>query len=184
MIFLENIWIWLALAVAFVAIGWSFSQGLGSAKPLLIGVASAIVALALGLFLVYGIQTDRQKVIATVQSLGKAVADNDLEKVCSFVEPEAKETLDKAKHHMGLVKIEWTKIRDLKVPKINYFTSPPSVIVSFRGTVGGKVLAFDAPFTVQVMFTEVLFRQGADGKWYVTDECRFAYPGYDGQKTQ
>ncbi|MDD3586695.1 MAG: hypothetical protein PHQ75_05890, partial [Thermoguttaceae bacterium] len=118
MIFLENIWIWLALAVACVAVGWSFSQGLGSVKPLLIGAGLAMVTLGLGLFLVYGFQTDRQKVIATVQSLAKAVADNDIEKVCSFVEPQARETLDKAKYHMGLVKIEWTKVRDLKVPKI------------------------------------------------------------------
>lgn len=182
MIFLENIWIWLAIAVMAVATGWSFCQGLGSVKPLLIGAGSAVVTLGLGIFLVYGIQTDRQRVIQTVNALARAIAANDLDKVCSFVEPQARETLAKAKYHMGLVKIEWTKVRDLKVPKINYYTSPPSVIISFRGTVGGRVLSFDAPFTVQVVFTEVLFRQGSDGKWYVTDECRFVYPGYDGQK--
>lgn len=181
MILLESIWLWLGLALGAVVIGWAFFQNSGHIKPLLLGSLAAVVLLVVGAALVYGVQTDRKKVKQTVHLLADAIAENDLNKVCSLIEPQAKETIAKARHHMGLVKIEWTKVRDLKVNKVNYYTSPPSVVATFRGTVAGKVLDFNTPFTVQVVFTEVLFRQGANGSWYVTDQCRFNYPGYDGK---
>lgn len=181
MILLENVWCWFGLAFGAAVIGWAFFQNSGHVKSLILGIGAAIFLLTLGLTLVYGVQTDRKKVIQTVYDLAAAIADNSVDKVCSHIEPEARETIAKAKHHMGLVKIEWTKVRDLKVGKVNYYTSPPSAVVAFRGTVGGRVLVYDMPFTVQVQFTEILFRQGADGKWYVTDQCKFVYPGYDGK---
>ena len=181
MIFLENSWIWLALAATIFIVAWVMFQQSGKLKPLAIGATVAALVLALGFVLVFCVETDRQKVVRTINALADAIAENDVEKVCSHLEPEAAQLKSEAKRHMGLANIEWTKVRDLKIGKINYYTSPASVSAAFRGTVGGRVRQYDAPFTVVVQFTDVLLREGDDGKWYVTDQCVFSYPGFEGR---
>ncbi|MDO5552310.1 MAG: hypothetical protein Q4G68_00985 [Planctomycetia bacterium] len=128
--------------------------------------------------LVFCVQTDRKQVRTTIAQLAEAIAANDVNKVLTFVDEDAYDTMEKAKSHMGTATIEWAKVRDFRVVNINYFTPEPLAIVSFRGSVGGKAKGLDVPFTVVVQFTEVELIKNADGKWRVTDNCRFSYPGY------
>lgn len=177
----ESVVFW-AVCVAFAAV---FSLALGRAtnrKSLtLVGLGATLATAALGAFCLFCVDTDRKAVRRTVSSLVEAVGRDDVEATLRHVSPNALKTRLKARSHMGLARIEWAKVRDLKILEINRFTSPSRAVVRFRGSVGGLVVGDAAKFTVVVEFSEVELREEEPGVWRVTDRCRFSYPGFSGE---
>ena len=177
----ENIWIWIAFAVFVIICGWGFYSSTNKLKVLSIHFIIALMIMTVGIILVFFVDTDRKIIRHRINDLADAIAQNDVETVVSFIAVDSVTTKMKARFHMKLANIEWTKVRDFSVDSVNYFTSPPTATIRFVGTVHGRAVVFDTPFTVQVRFTEVELIQEDDGQWYVTDNCRFEYPGYNGE---
>ncbi|MDO5581888.1 MAG: hypothetical protein Q4G69_12225 [Planctomycetia bacterium] len=176
-LFLESIWIWGVLA-AFIAIaGWVIFKNTGKLLPFGLFILIAAAVLGTGFVLVFCVKTDRKEIRATILNIAGSVAKNDVPGVCEYIVPDAKKTIRKARFHMSLVELEWSKVRDFKILSINYFTSPPIAHVSFTGTVGGQVRASDYKFTTApVHFIDVELIKDGD-RWLVTDRCNFQYPG-------
>ena len=181
-LFTESFLFWL-LCVGFAAV-FSFALWTGTRrKPLLIlGLCATLTTAFLGAFCLYGVETDRKAVRRTVEALADAVDRDDVDAALELVSATAFKTRFKARAHMGLARIEWAKVRDLKIVEINRHMSPPRAVVRFRGSVGGRISGFDASrFTVVVDFSEVELREEEPGVWRVTDRCHFSYPGYSGE---
>lgn len=179
-LFLENIWIWGILSLFTLIIGWGFFKSSGKLIPLLFFMIGSLLIFGTGFIFVYCVKTDRKEIRATILDIAAAVAKNDIPEVCNFIVPDAKQTIRKAQFHMGLVELEWSKVRNFKIMSINYFTSPPIAHVSFTGTVGGKVRGAEYKFTTApVHFIDVELIKDGD-QWLVTDRCKFQYPGYQG----
>ena len=185
MILTESLIAWIVIAVAIAGIGVSFYKGLNKIAFLWGGLVGAVLALALGVVCVFFVQTDAKAVKQTILDLATAVRNNDVEAVCSFIASTATRTERNARFSMGLAKIERTKITDYRLIELNQYTSPPKAIIACRATVSGTSShsatfgdGANVPFTVIVAFTSVELRKEEDGKWRVTDECEFKYPGF------
>ncbi len=178
----ESVFFW-SVCVAFAA-GFTLATWLGTRRKasLFIGLAATFATAALGAVCLFCVETDRKAVRRTVLALAEAVGRDDVDATLSLVSPSALKTRLKARTHMALAEIERAKVRDLEIVEINRFTSPPRAVVRFRGSVGGRVLGFDAAkFAVVVDFSEVELREEEPGVWRVSDRCRFGYPGYSGE---
>ena len=178
-LFTESILFWLIAASACAFCGFALSTGLAKRQYAVGGVCFALCLAALGVVLVYCVDTDAKSVRRSIDGLVEAVGRDDVEGVLSFVAPDANRTRLLATFNMGLADVERAKISDFKVLEITRTTSPPRARVSLRGVVAGKASSVETyPFTVVVDFTKVELRLGLDGVWRVTDECEFHYPGY------
>ena len=175
----ESILFWLGVASACAFSGFALSTGLAKRRYAVGGVCAALCLSALGVVLVYFVDTDAKSVRRSIDGLVDAVGRDDVEGVLAFVAPNANRTRRLATFNMGLADVERAKISDFKVLEITRTTSPPRARVSLRGVVAGKASSVETyPFTVVVDFTKVELRLGLDGVWRVTDECEFHYPGY------
>ncbi|MBR5627162.1 MAG: nuclear transport factor 2 family protein [Thermoguttaceae bacterium] len=180
-ILFENIYIWIALGAVFLLCAFALYRATANYSVLSTCLVLAVISWGLGVVLVYYVKTDRKEIRHTVQGLADAIAENDLEKVLSYVAEDAVKTRQLAQYHLELATIEWTKVRDFKIVNINYYTAPPTATVSFRGSVSGNAGVsgvLETQFTVVVNFTEVGLVKESDNKWRVTDRCVFDYPGY------
>ena len=175
----ENLWIWILLAGMSVFAGSILYTQTGSLKAMLCFAGSAVVLLALGCFLVYGVPTDRKEIKRAIYELADAVERNDLPAVLALLDPSAKETIGEATRHLKMADIEVANVTNFRINGINRFTSPPTALASFNGTVRGTVSAamMTSPFAVIVRFESVELSKSPDGRWRVTDNCRFSYPG-------
>jgi len=175
----ESLLFWAVVAASCAFCGFALATGLAKRQYAVGGACVAFGLLALGIVLVFFVDTDAKSVRRSIDGLADAVARNDVEGVLALVSPDAERTRGLASSHMKLANIERAKVSDYKLLEITRATSPPRARVSLRGVVSGKSSSFDAyPFTIIVDFTQVELRLGQDGVWRVTDECEFRYPGY------
>ncbi len=180
-IIFESVIFWAIITITFSAFGGCFYCVLGKKKIGVILLVAAIISIIVGYICIMKIQTDRKMVRQTILNLAAAIEQNDVERVISYLTFDAESTKQKARYHMGLAKIEWTKIRDFKIISINNYTSPPMAHVQFTGTVSGTTSGyFNGRFTIPVHFIDVELLKEDDGKWYVTERCEFKYQGYNG----
>ncbi len=181
-LFTESILFWLIVVIACAFCGFALSTGLAKRRYAVVGVCGALCLSALGVVLVYFVDTDAKSARRSINGIVEAVGRDDVEGVLAFVASNANRTRRLATFNMGLADVERAKISDYKTLEITRTTSPPRARVSLRGVVAGKVNSFETyPFTIVVDFTKVELRLGADGVWRVTDECEFHYPGYSSE---
>ncbi|MDO5308839.1 MAG: hypothetical protein Q4G03_05035 [Planctomycetia bacterium] len=178
-LFTENYLAWIAIAAVCVLIGHAVFTGTSKRVFFFAGFGACVLALAIGAYLVFFLQTDSKLVRKTIYDLADAVEHNDVERVVEMVSATATRTRRIARVQMALADVEHTKVTDLHVDEINRLTSPPRARVHFRASASGKATGIDSyPFTVLIEFTAVELRLEPDGHWRVTDNCSFNYPGY------
>lgn len=178
----ENVLFWAIAAGGLFAFGFALSRGTGKAAFLWGGATFGVLTAILGLFLVFGVETDRKIVRATIFDAAAAVANNDVDGVLERLDPNAKGLRRAVERNLGRVEVEWAKIRDFQILEMNYHTSPPRALVSFRASAGGVGDGIDAlSFTVVLHFTEVELRRVASGDWRVAERCKFRFVGGDSE---
>ncbi len=175
----ENVLFWAVAAAGLVAFGGALSRGTGKKAFLWLGAALGVSAAGLGLYLVFCVPTDRKAIRETIFETAAAVANNDIEGVARRLDPDEYRLGRAAERALERAEVEWAKVRDFEIREINYHTSPPRAIVSFRASAGGADENGEFPFTVVLHFTEVELRRDADGAWRITDRCEFRLVGGD-----
>ena len=120
--------------------------------------------------------TDREQIEATLNEIARALEANDLELVCSFIEPDAETTRILAAVNMALVTVKSAKVRNLEV-QVNLLTSPPVAETRFMGNFDceGKAVMgnmMPVPDDRYLLNFEVDFHL-IDGRWMVGDNVKF-----------
>lgn len=177
----ENFWLWLLIGGLFVAAGFVLYSAWGKWRPFAALAALGLTVIAVGAAVVFFLPNDRKTIRRTVERLAEAVENNDIEQVVSLIDSTAGKTVAKAVHHLGLAKIDRAAVNQLQIKSVNYYTSPPTAVVAFNGSVSGHEKMFGTLFSITVHFDEVELVKNAAGEWKVTDRCFFRYPGYDGR---
>lgn len=179
--FTTNIWIWVGLGAFFIAAGFVLFSVRGKFRFALGGIAVGLAVVLVGLAIVFFLPTDRKAIRSVIYGVADAVEKNDIDRVVSYLDSTATQTAAKAVHHMGLARIDRANVRQFNIKSVNFYTSPPTAVVAFNGSVAGHEKMFGSSFTVVVHFDEVELVKGADGNWRITNRCVFRYPGYDGR---
>lgn len=178
----EHLWVWIVAGGFVFAIGAILFSQSGNIKAFIVFSGCALLILGLGVFLVRFVKTDRKEIKKTIYELADAVERNDLPGVLDRIDGAAGKTIAKATHHLGLARIESAKVSLFSIKNVNRYTSPPTATVVFNGAVRGNVSvsSIASDFVIVVHFESVELAKSSDGRWRVTDHCRFKYPGYDG----
>jgi hypothetical protein len=126
------------------------------------GVAILVVA---GVGLEWMIQTDAERVEATLAGAVDALEADDLERFSEHLAPEATATRQRAGYALSIVNVTSFKITGLRVT-FNDLTSPPSAEARFRVTVRYRERAGIASGVYRAEFAVRLRRD--DGRWLIT----------------
>ena len=145
-------------------------------KSVLVAIVAVLLIAVGGVALEKWWVTDREQIEATLNEIARALEANDLELVCSFIEPDAETTRILAAVNMALVTVKSAKVRNLEV-EINRLTSPPVAETRFMGNFdceGKAVMGNMIPVPDNKYFldfeAEFLL---IDGRWMVGDEVKF-----------
>ena len=178
-ILFESLWLWLGFSLLIAAFGGAAYLGTQNRKALLGCFAGAAAVLAIGLFCVYGIETDYKSISKMLSRLADAIENDDLAQVKTFIHPSATETIIKAELNMAQVRITRAKFHNLKVES-NSMTVPPTAQVKFTAVVHYKFKSWAASLfpglenesgLVRVQFDVVL--EKTNQYWVVTEKCDF-----------
>ena len=102
------------------------------AKPA-IYIAVAFLLLTIILVMVgINVQTHREKIETVLSEVAQAVEDNDLQKVLSYVHPEAADSLARAKSEFPNYKFTEARITGVKSINVDQRTSPMSAVAEFH----------------------------------------------------
>lgn len=180
--FIENFWIWLLIAAFFGFAGYASYTGTRNRKALIILEALAVLVFIAGFLVTTFIDTDYKSISRMLTKLAKAIEEDDVAKVKSFIQPSATSTIVAAEGNMRLVKISSAKFSNLEI-EVNHHTSPPTATISFHATVkfrwknaapsmfreygSGEFEDF-----ARVRFTAVELEKTKDS-WLVGDRCEF-----------
>jgi hypothetical protein len=181
-LFLENIWIWLGLAVLTALFGLVLYKNKPNGTTCVLAVAVPLLVFALGLALYYGVDTDNKSIRRMLDGLAAAIVEGNTDNVIeNYVSPDAAETRVLAKTSMETVKITSAKYGDLKIES-NPLATPPTAKIQFTGVFywmptknGNKDLAgfaLDKSVPEIIKFT-VTLEKAKNNKWYVTNQCEF-----------
>ena len=175
-IFLESIIFWIVVGAFLFIVGYAFSQGLEKWIFIPIGLGAMVLTIALGVVLVFFVDTDAKSIRRTIFGLEAAVIANDSNKAVEYL---SKNSIIIRRLFIAYLKpntIDQAKISNVKINEINKTTSPPRANVSFTGMAAGKG-SDGYPFTVLENIT-VEMRQDQDGVWRVTDNVEFTSDDY------
>lgn len=120
--------------------------------------------------------TDREQIEATLNDIARALESNDLERIYTFIEPDADKTRTLAAINMALVTVRSAKVRNLEV-KVNRLASPPVAEIRFIGSFycEGKAVIdnmMPLPDSHYILdFDADLYL--LDGRWMVGDNVKF-----------
>ncbi len=145
-------------------------------KSVLVAMAVVLLLAAGGVALEKWWVTDREEIESTLNEIADALEANDLERVLSFIAPDAEETPGLARIYMALVTVKSAKVRNLEV-EINRLTSPPVAKTRFMGNVdceGNAVMGnmMQVPDRKYLLDFEAEFLL-IEGRWMVGDEVKF-----------
>lgn len=172
--FVGNIWIWLALALVFLGVGFYVYMEKRETKVLLgAGVAGLLVFL-LGLALNYWVETDHKSIVRFLNGLSAAIVADDQAKTISMISPQAKEIQALAKANMSLVRLDKAVFQDLTI-SVNREIEPPVASLTFTAIVlwrpKSNMVPFDRPAPQRVKFRVDIEKNGKS--WLITDRCTF-----------
>lgn len=168
---LNNLWIWIALAILIAAVGGFIFMSNKLLKTLVITVVASLLVLGIGFGLYFGIDTEYKQIRETMDGISVALEANDIDKVKEFISPDAEKTRTFAELQLGLVEISGAKYFDLEA-EVNKSTHPPSATVTMTVVVNGKMKGGffgDGPFGPQRVAVRAELEK-RNGKWLVTDE--------------
>lgn len=166
--FFENP-LWLGICGAFVTIVavvlW-VQTGTRSAA------VSAVVACLLTILLVLvslRVETDREKLIRTINAVAEAVESNDLERVLRHVSPNATQGLRRARQELPQYTFREARMTRLKSILVNRNSTPPTAIAEFSVIVD---VGAGGSGTRIPRFVKAYFIEDA-GRWLVRDYEHF-----------
>jgi hypothetical protein len=171
-LFLNHLWIWIVLAfiIGISSSTWYLNNQKG--RNLAIAVLAPLLALALGLFLYYGVDTDRKSITRMLDALIAAVERDDLEAVHGFIIERAVDVRILAEQGMRQVRISRAKYHNLEI-EVNDAAPPPLAKVRFsaafyvqtKNPIDGNMLENPiperAPFEIELVKTK-------DRSWLVS----------------
>ena len=145
-------------------------------KSVLAAMLVVLLIAAAGVALEKWWVTDREEIEATLNEIARALEANDLELVCTFIEPDAQEARTLAAVNMALVTIKSASVRNLEV-QVNRLASPPVAETRFMGNfdcegkavMGNMVPVADARYLLDF---EADFHLIND-RWMVSDNVKF-----------
>jgi len=155
-LFLDYLWIWIVLTFVVGICGGSWYLSDQKGRNLIIAVLAPILTLALGLFLYYGVDTDRKAITRMLDALIAAVERDDLEAVYGIIAERAVDVRMLAETGMKQVSISRAKYHNLEI-EVNDAASPPIAKVRFdavfyvqnKGLIDGNQLTQPIPERTQ-----------------------------------
>ncbi|MDR2344922.1 MAG: hypothetical protein LBE18_02550 [Planctomycetaceae bacterium] len=182
-ILLDNIWIWICLALIVGVIGFILFQQNQQIRTFLITVISVLILLVLGISLYCFVDTDYKSVSRTLTKLAHAIEKDDLESVLKFIDSKADKPRGLARSNMDLVRVPNVSFYNLDV-KVNYLTNPPVASISFIAIVSWmpksgwlkNEFPVDKPYPERVEF-DIEMKKTNNGEWKLTNKCDIRYRG-------
>jgi hypothetical protein len=102
-------------------------------RGVLLWVMLGVLALTLlGVLIERLVVTERERVEMTLDGITAALEANDLNRVLSYVSPDATQTRRRATWAMGRIEVQSARIYNLEI-SINRLTSPPTAKAAFFG---------------------------------------------------
>lgn len=166
--FFENP-LWLGICGALVTIVAAFLWMQTGARS---AAATALVAIILTVLLVLvslRVETDREKVIQTINQVADAVESNDLQRVLGHISPNAMQGLRRARHELPQFTFREARMTRLKSVLINRNSTPPTALAEFSVIVDVSANGQQARVP---LFVKAYFVQDAD-RWLVRDYEHF-----------
>jgi hypothetical protein len=111
--------------------------------------------------------TGRKLVVRTLDGIVTALEANDVEKVLSYLEPEAEHSRQRARWALGRVEVQGASYRKLDV-KINKLTSPPTAEVKFFGLINYRDRKGEIPYNNYASNFTLQLRKHGD-RWLVQE---------------
>ncbi|GHT17077.1 hypothetical protein FACS1894189_2300 [Planctomycetales bacterium] len=173
----DNLGLWIGLTVLVGIVGYVWYRNDPRNRILFIATGLTLAVLAVGLWVYFGVETDRKSVVRMLDALVAAIEKDDIEAVSGFIAPSADETQNKAKTNMKLVRISDARYRNLTI-EVNHIASPPIAKVRFtgifywnsKGNIDGVIMK--QPRLQFVKFNVELIKT-KNNSWVVTNECKF-----------
>jgi hypothetical protein len=141
-----------------------FSTGRGFLLWIMLGVLLVCLTGIIGQRFII---TERKRVIQTLDGVVAALEANDVEKVLSYLEPDAAHSRERARWALGRVEVQNASYRRLDV-NINMLTSPPTATVSFLGLIGYKDRKGEMPYNNYASTFNINLRKHGD-RWLVEE---------------
>jgi hypothetical protein len=111
--------------------------------------------------------TERKRVIQTLDGIVSALENNDVDRVLSYLEPEAAHSRERARWALGRVEVTSASYRKLEI-NINMLTSPPTAKVTFFGLIGYKDRKGEIPYNNYASNFTINLRKHGD-RWLVEE---------------
>jgi hypothetical protein len=111
--------------------------------------------------------TERKRVIQTLDGIVAALEANDVDRVLSYLVPEAAHSRERARWALGRVEVQGASYRNLDV-QINRLTSPPTANVTFFGLINYRDRRGEIPYNNYASNFTIQLRRVGD-RWLVTE---------------
>ncbi|MCL2346642.1 MAG: nuclear transport factor 2 family protein [Planctomycetaceae bacterium] len=165
---------WIIAGIITFGIGYGFFANSRSNKTLLITLISTAVVLIGGLTLEHFVVTDAETIRATFRQVSTAICDDDLDRVKTFIVPNADHIRGVAVSGMSQARLDVVNFSNFGI-QINDATVPTTAQVSFTVTFHGRLkegtFLSGQPFGERYHFTVTL--EKSEKKWLVTDDIIF-----------
>jgi ketosteroid isomerase-like protein len=111
--------------------------------------------------------TERKRVIQTLDGIVAALVANDVDRVVSYLTPEATHSRERARWALGRVEVQSASYRKLEID-INKLTSPPTAKVTFFGLIGYRDRKGEIPYNNYASNFTIELRKAGD-RWLVRE---------------
>jgi hypothetical protein len=140
-----------------------FRSGRGALLWVMLGVLALTL---LGVLIERLVVTDRERVEMTLDGITAALEANDLNRVLSYVAPEATQTRSRATWALGRIEVQSAGFYRLNIT-INRLTSPPTAKAAFFGHIAYRDRQGEIPYNNYGSRFVVDLRKEGD-RWIVT----------------
>ncbi len=163
--------LWIGVCGLFVALvaGLLWTQT-GARAAWLAASVAAILTFILVLVAVR-VETDREKIQLTIKEVAEAVEDNDLNRVTSFIHPNAAEGVARAKQELPQYTFHEARMTRIKSILVNRDSQPPTAVAEFNVIVD---LEIDGQHARLPRFVKAYFVED-QGRWLVRDYEHFEF---------
>ncbi len=166
--FFENpLWLGVcgALVTIVAAVLWMQSGARSAAVIALVAIVSTVLLVLVSL----RVETDREKVVQTINQVADAVESNDLQRVLTYIAPSGAQGLRRARHELPQFTFREARMTRLKSVMVNRNNTPPTALAEFSVIVDVAANGQEArlPRFVKAYFVEV------GGRWLVRDYEHF-----------
>lgn len=129
---------------------------------------AVLVLTGIGLLVERLVETENERITATLDGAAAALESNDLNRVTAFLSPVANQSRSRAAQVLGMVEFRSVALRGLQIEEVNRLTSPPTVKARFTVVLGFRDRTGSIPYEHYVVGLVVGLRKEGD-RWLVTD---------------